>query len=992
MIAAAPLAGRLVELRAVLDAVEGADGTSAGALVTGEAGIGKSRLVTEAAAAADVAFITGWCLHTLSGLPFLPIVDVLRGLHRLDDGDGLATALGRCPGFVRDDLAVLLPELGSRETVDDVPLQGWRRHRLFDSIRRLLDAVSQQVPFVVVIEDVHWADSSTLELCDYLLASGRTTVPVILTCRADEMDLPTVETFMNRGRLFRVELAPLTRSQTRDQLIGLLGASISEGLVDEIYRRAGGNAFFTEQLASAADDRPGAPLPTGLRAVLVARIRDAEPDERAVLAAMAMSGRALTEPDLGRVCGWTMLRVRASLHGLVERRLVNADPSGFTLRHVLLGEAVSARLLAGERAELHLSLGEMLAVRGEPSRAAATAEHFLQAQRPGAELLWRMKAAQYAESVLAPAEALQYWRRVIALWDTVDAPALVINMALSEVYRSAASVADLAGRRSEAVALGEQALTLCDVTATALQRAQVLRTLGDLHFPADLERATQVLSEADQLYRMMPPHREHAWTLQQLALTLFRKAGWNHSELAALLERTLEIAERCAAPGVAIKSRAQLAFLAAVSGDPGSAATQIEEVLALEPDPGDPERTAGAFGWATSLLVYGLASFDRCAEVGRAALDWIAEHGYVSSFNANVIGENTLTALLELGRIDEAAVLQEQIWERNPLSGGDVWSLVDRSILACARGRLKEALDLWDLTRNALSTADETPFTGGIYTCGVEILVWAGVSADAARLAVAVLEPRVEREESRECGQLFSLGVRAAADMAVRGRLLAEPDSVLAAQKIARQLDDLLAQCRLDPFDQSAMPATSRCDHLNWIAERGRLAGDNDVEAWAAATSGWEHINAPVRAGYSRYRQGEAELLTPGARSAATMSLRQALRSANQHVPLINAISGLARRAGLSLAEPAVERAPSSIAESATPSRLAALTARELAVLSEIAGGKTNAQIGATLFMSPKTASVHVTNILRKLEIRSRAQAAAIAAESGLSYSGKSAG
>ena len=982
-----PLVGRLVELRTVLDAVSGAPSGSAGALVTGEAGIGKSRLIAEAAATADASFVTGWCLRTASELPFLPFVDVLRGLQELDDGARLVSALDRCPGFVRDALAILLPELGSGPTGSEVPAEGWQRHRLFDSVRRVLGAVAADTPVVVVIEDVHWADSSTLDLCDYLLAPGRRgSVPVVLSCRDDETDPATLETIMNRDGLVRVPLAPLTRAQTREQLLALVGSTIGEGHVDDVYRRAGGNAFFTEQLASAADDRPGAALPAGLRAVLLGRIRDANADERSVLAVLALSDRAVAEADLTRVCGWTEQRVRAGVRGLADRRLVKVDANGYTLRHALLGEAVTAGLLAGERMELHAALAQMLATRDDPSLAAVAAEHFLGARRKGDELQWRVRAAAHAETVLAPAEARAHWRRVLDLWDTVDDPAGRTGLALSEVYLRTSTAADLAGQRVEAKELAEKALAACDSSAPTLHRAQIHSALGNLYFPFALDRGAAALREASRLYQTLPPHREHAWALQELALAIFRQGEWDYSELKSLLERTLDIAADCDAPGVAFKTRALLAYLTAENGDPRAGLIQIEDLLSLEPDAADPQQTAGGYAWATSLLTFGLSRYERAVEVGRAALEWIAAHGYFASLQANVTGGNTTIALRELGRIGEASELEEQLRVERHLPETDitdVWALVDHAVLASEAGYTQNAVKLWMLAQDTLTTVGDTPFTGANLTSGVEILIWADAPAAAARLAVEVLRPRVDTYESRECGQTLRLGMRAAADLAVRGRLRAEPQLVVAALEIAAELRDLATRCRWDPFDQPAMPATTRCDHLEWIAEDGRLGGVSDVEAWDEAACSWEQLPAPVRAGYARYRHAEALLAAPGARTAAAESLRQALRSANEHVPLRNAICELARRGHLDLGEPTTSTAPAAGASSAPP-RLAALTARELAVLREVAAGKTNAEIGRALFMSPKTASVHVTNILRKLQIRSRVQAAAIAAESGL--------
>ena len=193
MSAAVPLAGRNEELRLLLDAVEWANDGS-GVAIWGEAGIGKTRLVTEASRVLDdrgVATVFGSCLRMSASVPFLPVVDVLQQLLVVGGGQLMANALEQCPTFVRTELSALVPELA----VDDsAPLgrnvdDAWHRLRLFDATRRLLVAVGEQSPVVAVIEDLHWADPSTLQLLEYLLAVGhRTGVPLVITSRLEEAD------------------------------------------------------------------------------------------------------------------------------------------------------------------------------------------------------------------------------------------------------------------------------------------------------------------------------------------------------------------------------------------------------------------------------------------------------------------------------------------------------------------------------------------------------------------------------------------------------------------------------------------------------------------------------------------------------------------------------------------------------------------------------------------------------------------------------------
>jgi DNA-binding CsgD family transcriptional regulator len=189
------------------------------------------------------------------------------------------------------------------------------------------------------------------------------------------------------------------------------------------------------------------------------------------------------------------------------------------------------------------------------------------------------------------------------------------------------------------------------------------------------------------------------------------------------------------------------------------------------------------------------------------------------------------------------------------------------------------------------------------------------------------------------------------------------------------------------PFTEHPYAATAAGDRATWDAERTRLAGDSDPDACGAAAKTWEDLGCPHRAAYMRWRQAEAQLTAgqPAAEAAAT--LRSAATAAEGHAPLLDRIRALAQRARVPLQEPSVPAGAPVPAQAPTPY---GLTARELAVLRLLATGQTNAQIGSELFISPKTASVHVTSILRKLGVSTRVQAAGLAERAGLLRTGQS--
>jgi DNA-binding CsgD family transcriptional regulator len=177
------------------------------------------------------------------------------------------------------------------------------------------------------------------------------------------------------------------------------------------------------------------------------------------------------------------------------------------------------------------------------------------------------------------------------------------------------------------------------------------------------------------------------------------------------------------------------------------------------------------------------------------------------------------------------------------------------------------------------------------------------------------------------------------------------------------------------------MRPTAAAHAATWQAEWSRLRGGSDPQLWEQAATEWDAQSRQHRAAYARWRQVEALLATPHGRAAAPPVLRAGAHQAAQHVPLSRAIRDLARRARIDLTEPAQ---PPVRDEQPPVTHVFGLTERELAVLRLLGQGKTNPEIAAELFISAKTASVHVTHILRKLGVATRVQAATVAERAGL--------
>ncbi|MGH4023266.1 MAG: response regulator transcription factor, partial [Pseudonocardiaceae bacterium] len=229
--------------------------------------------------------------------------------------------------------------------------------------------------------------------------------------------------------------------------------------------------------------------------------------------------------------------------------------------------------------------------------------------------------------------------------------------------------------------------------------------------------------------------------------------------------------------------------------------------------------------------------------------------------------------------------------------------------------------------------------------------------------------------------ELLVLGLRAAADLAQRSRARGDRPGERDAHTAAERLTAALQRMGGRPFTDHRFLTRIPADRAGWLAEGNRGAGTNHPDAWEATATAWENLRRPHRAAYAWWRCAEAHLAHDGHPATATLPLQAAATAATSMAPLDAAISRLARRARITLHPQTGDSPPAAPAPTTAPHTL---TGRELQVLRLLSHGHTNTQIGAQLYISPKTAGVHVTNILRKLHASNRTQAATLAERAGL--------
>ena len=960
-------------------------------LVVGDAGVGKTRFVTEGlsrATGSGTVAVWGGCLPLAEELPLLPVAAALGELAAVDGGALVEAALGVAPGYVRREVGRLVPRLGHGAAGPGGRGGGWRRERLFSGVGELLSAAAARHPVCMTVEDVHWADASTLDCLTFLArAGGLGALTLVVTCRSDEapLDRPVADWLAHvRGGagVEEIRLPPLSEDEAAVLVTELLGVPPPARVAGELFARAEGNPFFTEQLAAAV--LAGAPeggLPGRLAELLAARARRCGGEGRAVLAALAVAGRPLAEDQLGVVGGLGVEAVRRGLRQLATARLLADDAPGgaHRPRHALLAEAVAAGLLPGERAALHERTARALEAAGDDALAAEAASHWAAAGRGAEELPARVVAAGAAERVFGYAEAAAQWERAIELAQARPAADGTGDADLPGLYLRAIDAAVLSGDTQHASVLAEGACRRFAGHPDPATAAVICQRAGYLRGLHAVGAGSQLMERALELFELGPPSAEHAEALLQYARTFLLGAYGRFEDHRAALTRALKIAEAAGATAVIPR------ILIRIPGDrqhPGAvqkAFAKFRRARAAAEATGD-DAALVEVAMVESDTLLQMADFAGAEEVALRGLHAAHRAGLDGWFPAAILVGNAAEAILFAGRTADAAALIDPLTTGPP--GGDDWfTHLLRAHLDMLRGDLAVAASRQrQVALTSPPTSVENDREAAQLT--VEVALWAERPGDALQQVRQTLAPYGVPELTGGCGQLLAAGLRACADLAERARARRDDEGAQAAESGAAELGSMLEQMAGIPFTDNPFLAQIPANHATWRAEWTRLAGSSDPGAWRAAAKTWDGLGYPHRAGYAWWRHAQAQLDAGQPAAVAAAALRAAAAAADGHAPLAAQIRALAQRARIPLHAP-----PAGAAESAPPPEQPApyrLTARELLVLRLLAAGRTNAQIGAELYISPRTAGVHVTNILRKLGVASRVQAAAVAERAGL--------
>src|ERR1700761_3091327 len=295
------LLGRLLE--------QASTGEPGFALIGGEAGAGKTRLEWELGTLrADAGFLvlTGQCGELgAEGLPRAPLIDALRTMARSVRGEALTEVLGPAAA----SLARLLPELAPG-AAPGPPGEELQKAQLLEHVLGTFSRLSTVRPVMVLIEDLHWADQSTLDLVAFLIRSLRDArVLLVITYRSDELPRrhpvrPLIASWERMRTVERIALDRFDRAEVAALLTALSGNSLSPGVADAVFDRSGGNAFLVEELAGLVrGDGELAAVPPSLLDVLLSRVDTLSADAQKLLRTAAVAGRAVSDRLLAEVTG-----------------------------------------------------------------------------------------------------------------------------------------------------------------------------------------------------------------------------------------------------------------------------------------------------------------------------------------------------------------------------------------------------------------------------------------------------------------------------------------------------------------------------------------------------------------------------------------------------------------------------------------------------------------------------------------------------------------
>jgi ATP/maltotriose-dependent transcriptional regulator MalT len=951
-------------------------------VIGGEAGVGKTRLLgrmQELAEADGRRVLLGACVSMGdAGLPFAPFTQILRTLVAEDGAATLAALAGRAA----TDLSRLVPALGAAAPAE---AEMWAQARLYEALFELFRRLSEQSPLVLQLEDLHWADAGTLAATSYLLrAAVGEAITIVATFRSDEVTRthplrPWLAELSRDASVERIDLKPLGSSEIAVIARHILGEDLGTTELDDIFRRSDGNPFFAEELLCCRSDL-GASLSTSLRDVLLTRIDRLPDSARRMLSVASVGGREVEHDTLLAVAAAADTVAEPDLQLLVDQglllptRAVDGDDA-YSFRHALLQEAVYDALLPTERRRLHGDWGEVLSVHGAaPSDAALIMElayHWREA-RDDRALATSIAAGDAAMDSFSYGIASREYEEALLLWRSSSDTDVGIDHV--ELLRRAARAAGLSLQYRRAVAACREAIEeLGDTDAARLTELQI--QLGRaLWIAGDWGTSIDAYETA---LRVAPPHPP---LMRARALAGLGQVYMLHSrmlEARPLCEEAIEAARAVGARDLEGHARNTLAVVLAGLGEIGAANESIAEALAIALELRIPDDIGRAYVNRADIEAWSghpERAFDTCREGVRVSGEWGvgSSYGVWTAYAAASFG-------FESGHWAEATRI---LAEADRVGGSVEAQFLYRAtyVLEFLAARGDEGFgETWERARRLIERLPASDHHGLVIQGGLQHAILAGQVAEALALADLGFSIIGDSGVGYRLAEMARLVAWSVSDM---GRAAHRNGDRPTFEAAVARMHDLAGHVRVWQ-DQIARPG----DHLGRVLglavaevdeQRARMTGEDAAEQWHSIADTWAELGRPYRAAMARWREAEAAEAAAD-REATISALREAHRLASGlgAMPLLEHLEKSARRLRVRVGGTAP-------AEPTSSGPAYGLTRREREVLALVAAGRTNREIAEALFISESTAGVHVSNILGKLGVATRTEAARTALDEGL--------
>ena len=702
--------------------------------------------------------------------------------------------------------------------------------------------------------------------------------------------------------------------------------------------------------------------------------------------ALAVAGRPLDEVVLLAVTNADVGSLESALREAVARQVLETSDTGdvgsveegYRFRHDLLAEAVMSELLPGQRRRLHEALATVLsaqAAEGTGHGLAEVAHHWIAAGRLPDALATSVAAAAAAFAGSAFAEAHQLYEQSLELWSRVPASGDLVGLDLLDLEARAGEAAWMVGELDHAIAHTDRALGLAKSSGDALRRGHLLHRLGAFLLANGAEEASleRVRSALDVL--PVTAAGERIRTLSLMAAVLMLMGSFRESQSACA--QALEMLQDARPDGAAASLRNYMGVDLVGLGDSEAGLASLRDSLRIAREAGAAEELLDAYN-NLSFMLTRADRYDEAVQVAREGIAAAGEIGLLRLNGTQLMG--TLAhALYQAGRWDEAAREIDEGLRLRPQGDPAVDLLLGRARISLARGDYDEATEDIETVRAIVRETCRIDTVAALSQLSGDLALRTGEldrAAQAVRDGLAALE---STDEYLHCLPLLALGIAVETERAVEARARRETAAVERAMgtgaALLDRMHDLASRIGTSYATYPSADALLRTAE----AEVTRLRDREDAVAWMDAAAAWSTVGVPYSTAVATLRAAEVVAASRAGRMEAASLVHTAREIAERlgARPLIAQIDSLVQRARL---RDTTESAPSTVSPPRDPaSELYGLTVREVEVLALIAAGRTNRQIAAELFITEKTAGTHVSNVLGKLGVASRFDAAAIA-------------